>query len=156
MSVVMPAHTLVALWTFYSFCTHSRLWRVSLHFSLSKNSILSFQKVVSYIIYVCVMKHVFRSTFLIKVGKKLTLVYLCFETRYKVSYFINWYICYLEIVPYSKAMWRRITRLPHKRLQIHLCVEMQRINGFTPFMRWKSTHKGKIAYMRHNYAFLPQ
>ena len=51
------------------------------------------------------------------------------------------------------ALWRRITRLPHKRLQIHLCVEMQRINGFTPFMRWKSTHKGKIAYMRHNCAF---
>ena len=54
------------------------------------------------------------------------------------------------------ALWRRITPLPHKRLQIHLCVEMQRINGFTPFMRWKSTHKGKIAYMRHNCAFLPQ
>jgi len=48
--------------------------------------------------------------------------------------------------PYARAMWRRITRLPHKRLQIHLCVEMQRINGFTPFMRWKSTHKVKIAY----------
>jgi len=32
------------------------------------------------------------------------------------------------------ALWRRITRLSHKRLQIHLCVEMQRING-TSFMR---------------------
>ena len=53
-------------------------------------------------------------------------------------------------------VWRRITRLPHKRLQIHLCVEMQRINGFTMFMRWKPTHKGKNAYMRHNCAFLPQ
>ena len=57
---------------------------------------------------------------------------------------------------YFYALWRRITRLPHKRLQIHLCVEMQRINGFTPFMRWKLTHKEKIAYMRHNCAFLPQ
>jgi len=27
---------------------------------------------------------------------------------------------------------------PAKRLQIHLCVEMQRINSFTSFMRWKS------------------
>ena len=67
-------------------------------------------------------------------------------------YVLNKYIKHFD----RSALWRRITRLPHKRLQIHLCVEMQRINGFTPFMRWKATHKGKIAYMRHNCAFLSQ
>ena len=36
------------------------------------------------------------------------------------------------------ALWRRIQRLTHKRLQIYLCVEMQRING-TPFLRQKCT-----------------
>ena len=42
----------------------------------------------------------------------------------------------ITAVLFRAAVWRRITRLPHKRLQIHLCVEMQRING-TPFMRQK-------------------
>jgi len=52
------------------------------------------------------------------------------------------------------ALSRRIQRLTHKRLQIHLCVEMQHINGFISFMHWKNA-KGKIACMRHTCAFLP-
>jgi len=45
---------------------------------------------------------------------------------------------YFSDINFKAAVWRRIQRQAHKRLQIHLCVEMQRING-TPFMRQKCT-----------------
>jgi len=63
------------------------------------------------------------------------------------------YDWYRNVFAKWEAVWRRIQRLTHNRLHIDVCVEMQRTNDFTSFMRWKSTHKGEIAYMRHNCAF---
>ena len=58
------------------------------------------------------------------------------DCKHKLKYFLQYtifmYRLTKNIVKLRTALWRRITRLPHKRLQIHLCVEMQRINGLTP------------------------
>jgi len=77
-------------------------------------------------------------------GGAMVLTDLCYRLFY-LKFYIGPYIflgtrvlCLVCDISPDKRMdvWRRITRLPHKRLQIHLCVEMQRING-TPYMRQK-------------------
>ena len=70
---------------------------------------------------------------------------------YAVDFYKSHLIGYSSKRPVLKGYFQKI----FLRTRSITTNEMQCINGFTSFMRGKSTHKGKIAYTRHICSFLP-